>query len=133
MSGRHPYPWCTWNERDNLDDEGKWEARGALHHKEVYEHFVNDFGGLKEKSKQCKGVEKPTVFDGTGITPNDMSLFNFPESHLMLGVGQKLHDMTLHSMSTSESEVHEIALKKFNIMKRNIMEEISKEIQCVHR
>ena len=50
MSGRRPYPWCTWDERDNLDDEGNWEARGALQRKEVYEHFVNDFGGLRYQS-----------------------------------------------------------------------------------
>ena len=84
------------------------------------EHFVNDFGG-KENSKQCKRSRESYFIDDTGITPNsNMSLLvlNLPEIHLMLGVGQKLYDKTLHSMSTSEIEVHVIAFKKFNIIKK---------------
>ncbi|KAI6661820.1 hypothetical protein LOD99_9772 [Oopsacas minuta] len=27
-----PCPWCTWEERDNLDDIGKWELRGSTQH-----------------------------------------------------------------------------------------------------
>ncbi|KAI6658738.1 hypothetical protein LOD99_15061 [Oopsacas minuta] len=32
MPGRHPCPWCTWDERDNLDNIGKWELRGSTQH-----------------------------------------------------------------------------------------------------
>ena len=114
MPGRHPCPWCTWDERDNLDDIGKWELRGATQHALQYEEFCREYGGLKENSKLCKGVENPTVFQDTGILPREnMAILNLPELHLMLGVGQRLYDVILESMSEDEIRIHQDSLKRY--------------------
>ena len=39
MPCRHPCPWCTWDERDNLEDFGKWELRGISQHSQLYQQF----------------------------------------------------------------------------------------------
>ena len=44
-----------------------------------------------------------------------MQMFNIPELHLLLGVGQKLYDAIVATMSEEELATHELLLKHNNI------------------
>ncbi|KAI6650038.1 hypothetical protein LOD99_6253 [Oopsacas minuta] len=112
MPGRHPCPWCTWDERNNLDDIEKWELRGSTQHAAQYEEFCREYGGLKENSKLCKGVDNPTVFQDADILPiENMVILNLAELHLLLGVSQILYDVIVESMSEDEIQIHQDTLK----------------------
>ncbi|KAI6651144.1 hypothetical protein LOD99_5495 [Oopsacas minuta] len=46
-----------------------------------------------------------------------MAIHNLPELHLLLGVGQRLHDVIVESMSEDEIQIHQDTLKRYNIKK----------------
>jgi hypothetical protein len=115
MSGRHSCLWCTWDERDNLDDCGKWELRGDVQHMRMYDKWIAN-GGIQTQCKDYKGVQSPSVFNETSLAVvNNMHILNPPELHLMLGCDQKLYDTVLKSMSESDILEHKAALLKCGI------------------
>ena len=48
-----------------------------------------------------------------------MEILNIPELHIMVGIGQKLYDSTLETMSTEELDIHKGLLKKYGIYTSN--------------
>ena len=54
----------------------------------------------------CDGVEDKEALD---VWMSDyMQIFNIPELHLLLGIGQKLYDAIVFTMSVEELSNHEI-------------------------
>ena len=91
-------------------------------------------GDSKNNAMNCDCIEDSEAFDVWLV--DYMQMFNLPELHLLLGIGQKLYDSILCTMSEEEKEFHEALLRKHNIQKStyhggafegNAMRKITKE------
>ena len=113
MLGRHPCLWCNWDKRTGLQNV-ECHPRSSAHHHEMFDKLHSKYNGdSKTHAIDCDGIEDP---EAVNIWLSDyMQMFNLPELHLLLGVGQKLYDGILKTMSDEEKELHDALLKKHNI------------------
>ena len=115
MAGRYPCIWCTWDSRLGLN-ETQVTCRSSLLHSTMFDQLCTMYSGDGKKyAIDCMGVEDiPSI----GIwMSNTMNRFNIPELHLMLGVGQKLYDAIVTTMSEDEIVAHENLLRSNNIQR----------------
>ena len=115
MAGRYPCIWCTWDSRLGLS-ETQTTCRSSLLHSTMFDKLATVYtGNSKKYAINCMGMEDlPSI----GIwMSNTMDTFNIPELHLMLGVGQKLYDAILVTMSEEEILTHENLLRDNNIQR----------------
>ena len=135
MSGRHPCIWCNWDSRTGLK-KIDWSLRSSSHHDRMFRKLCDEYGGdSKKHAIDCDGVEDAEAFN---IWMTDyMQVFNLPELHLLLGIGQKLYDAIISTMSEDERLAHESLLKQHNITRSiyhggafegNAMRKITKNI-----
>ena len=110
MLGRHPCIWCTWDKRSGLSSI-EWKPRSSSHHLEMFTKLCDKYqGDSKNNAIHCDGIEDSEAFDVWLV--DYMQMFNLPELHLLLGIGQKLYDSILCTMS--EEEKQQKNNKKFN-------------------
>ncbi|KAI6646373.1 hypothetical protein LOD99_9244 [Oopsacas minuta] len=135
MNGHHPCIWCTWDNRRGLDSV-QWEERSSAHHLEMFQELQDMYqGDSKNHAIDCDGIEDRQALNVWLV--DFMQMFNLPELHLLLGIGQKLYDAILITMSEDEKEHHEAILEKLNIRRSayhggafegNAMRKITKEV-----
>ena len=115
MSGRHPCIWCTWDKRSGLS-KVDWHPRSSAHHSKMLQKLFDIYNGdSKTHSIDCDGIEYPEAFN---IWLTDyMQIFNLPELHLLLGIGQKLYNAITLTMSEDEKKIHEKLLTKHSILR----------------
>ena len=115
MSGRHPCTWCTWDKRSGLS-KVDWHPRSSAHHSKMLQKLFDIYNGdSKTHSIDCDGIEYPEAFN---IWLTDyMQIFNLPELHLLLGIGQKLNNAITLTMSEDEKKIHEKLLTKHSILR----------------
>ena len=116
MLGRYPCIWCNWSVNDNFNEnDTAYTIRNNAHHMEMWNRLqVKYKGNWKTYSKECDGIENLPVVDKW--VDNSMQIWNIPELHLLLGVGQKLYDNVLLKMSVDEQNQHKELLKKYGII-----------------
>lgn len=115
MSGQHPCIWCTWDKRTGLN-KVDWHPRSSAHHDKMFRKLCEEYNGdSKNHAKDCDGIEDAEAFNAW--LTDYMQVFNLPELHLLLGIGQKLYDNITATMTEDEKLAHESLLKKHNIIR----------------
>ena len=138
MSGRHPCIWCTWDKRTGLS-KAHWDLRSSSHHDKMFRKLCDVYDGdSKNNAIHCDGVEDCEAFN---IWLTDyMQMFNLPELHLLLGIGQKLYNAIMEIMSDDDKLVHESLLKQHQIIRSiyhggafegNAMRKITKNVEKI--
>ncbi|KAI6659881.1 hypothetical protein LOD99_14221 [Oopsacas minuta] len=113
MLGRYPCISCEWDAKSGLDHV-EFKSRSSAHHAEMYQKLCEEYNSdSKNQAIDCDGVED---MEALGVWMVDyMQMFNIPELHLLLGVGQKLYNAIVATMSEEELVTHELLLKHNNI------------------
>ena len=115
MLGRYPCIWCTWDTKSGLDHVD-FKSRSSAHNSEMYQKLCEKYDcDTKNHAIDCDGVEDKEALD---VWMSDyMQILNIPELHLLLGIGQKLYDAIVFTMSVEELSNHEILLKQYNYVR----------------
>ena len=112
MLGRYPCVWCNWDKKDQFQDNNPLLKRNTLQHMEMLKRLrLNS----KVIHKNIPNIVKELSSSVDKLLMDSMEIWNIPELHLLLGIGQKLYDSILpESLNFNPNNPCVIALNRFS-------------------